>query len=55
MLIATGVTLWPVALAGPAAVIVIAALLPLLAPAFYAAYRYAYRSPDVWAPTEETP
>jgi len=55
VLIATGITLVPVLMAGPAAVMVVAALLPLLAPAFYAAYRYAYRSPELWPAPEETP
>jgi hypothetical protein len=55
VLIATLVALWPVLLAGPAAIVVSAVLLPLLAPAFYAAYRYAYRSPELWPAPEETP
>lgn len=45
---ATLLTIVPAVLAGGAAVIVVAALLPFVAPAFYAAYRYAYRSPQVW-------
>jgi len=45
---ATLITIVPAALAGTAAMIVVAVLLPLVAPAFYAAYRYAYRSPQVW-------
>jgi len=44
-----------VLVAGPAAVVVAGFLLPLIAPAFYAAYRYAYRSPDLWPATEDTP
>jgi FtsH-binding integral membrane protein len=55
VLIATGITLVPVLMAGPAAVVMVAILLPLLAPAFYAAYRYAYRSPELWPAPEETP
>lgn len=55
VLIATGLTLLPVLMAGPAARIVVAVLLPLLAPAFYAAYRYAYRSPELWPAPEESP
>lgn len=55
VLIATLVALWPVLMAGPAAIVVAGFLLPLVAPAFYAAYRYAYRSPDIWPATEDTP
>ena len=55
VLLATLVALWPVLVAGPAAIVVTGILLPLNAPAFYAAYRYAYRSPDVWPATEEAP
>ena len=29
-------------------------LLPLVLPAFYAAYRYAYRSPQLWRAEEPT-
>jgi hypothetical protein len=53
VLVATLVTLWPVLLAGQAAIVVAAVLLPLLAPAFYAAYRYAYRSPELWPAAED--
>ena len=49
---ATLITIVPAALAGTAAMIVVAVLLPLVAPAFYAAYRYAYRSPQVWRTRE---
>lgn len=45
---ATLVTIVPAALAGSAAMTAVAVLLPLVAPAFYAAYLYAYRSPQVW-------
>lgn len=55
VLLATLVALWPVLIAGPAAIVVAGFLLPLVAPAFYAAYRYAYRSPDIWPATEDTP
>jgi hypothetical protein len=55
VLVATLFALWPVLMAGPAAIVVAGILLPLIAPAFYAAYRYAYRSPDVWPATEDTP
>ena len=53
VLIATLVALWPVLVAGPAAIVVAGILLPLIAPAFYAAYRYAYRSPELWPATED--
>jgi hypothetical protein len=43
------VTVIPAALAGPAAVIMVAVLLPLVVPAFIASFLYAYRSPQVWA------
>jgi hypothetical protein len=55
VLLATLVALWPVLMAGSAAIVVAGLLLPLIAPAFYAAYRYAYRSPDLWPATEVTP
>ncbi len=55
VLIATLAALWPVLMAGPAAIVVAGILLPLIAPAFYAAYRYAYRSPEVWPAPEDTP
>lgn len=42
------VTVVPAALAGPTARLMVAVLLPLVAPAFYATFRYAYRSPQVW-------
>jgi len=38
----------PAALAGPDARAWVAALLVLVVPAFYASFRYAYRSPEVW-------
>lgn len=53
LLFATLVSIVPAALAGRAAMIVVAALLPFVVPAFIAAYRYAYRSPELW-PAEET-
>jgi hypothetical protein len=43
------ITIIPAALAGPAAVIMVAVLLPLVVPAFVASFLYAYRSPGVWA------
>ena len=55
VLAATLVSLWPVLMAGPAAIVVAGFLLPLIAPAFYAAYRYAYRSPELWPALEEMP
>jgi hypothetical protein len=45
---ATLITIIPAALAGGAAVIMVAVLLPLLVPAFVASFLYAYRSPQVW-------
>jgi hypothetical protein len=50
---ATLVTVIPAALAGGAAVILVAVLLPLLAPAFIASFLYAYRSPQVWKSGEQ--
>jgi hypothetical protein len=49
VLFASLATMVPALLAGPAAMIVVAALLPLLVPAFIASFLYAYRSPQVWA------
>lgn len=43
------VTVIPAALAGAAALIMVAVLLPLVVPAFVASFLYAYRSPQVWA------
>ena len=42
------VTAIPALLAGADARMMVIVLLPLVLPAFYAAYRYAYRSPQVW-------
>jgi len=53
LLVATLVSIVPVALAGSAAMLVVGVLLPFVVPAFVAAYRYAYRSPELW-PAEET-
>jgi hypothetical protein len=50
VLIASLATVIPAALAGPAALIVVAVLLPLVVPAFIASFLYAYRSPQVWSP-----
>ena len=43
------ITIIPAALAGAAAVFMVAVLLPLVVPAFVASFLYAYRSPQVWA------
>jgi hypothetical protein len=43
------ITIVPAALAGSTAMIMVAMLLPLVLPALYAMFRYAYRSPQVWA------
>ena len=43
------ITIIPAALAGPAAVLMVAVLMPLVVPAFIASFLYAYRSPGVWA------
>lgn len=48
-------TVIPAMLAGDAARIVVLVLLPLVLPAFYATYRYAYRSPQVWRAKETAP
>jgi hypothetical protein len=55
VLVASLATAVPAALAGSAALLIVAALLPLVAPAFYAAYRYAYRSPQLWRTEEPAP
>jgi hypothetical protein len=55
VLLASLATVIPAALAGPAAVIVVAVLLPLVVPAFVASFLYAYRSPQVWAPAPGGP
>jgi len=52
---ATLVTTVPAALAGPEAIIMVAVLLVLVLPAFYASYRYAYRSPQLWRAEERMP
>jgi hypothetical protein len=43
------ITIVPAMLAGSTARIMVAVLLPLVLPALYAMFRYAYRSPQVWA------
>jgi hypothetical protein len=50
---ATLVTIIPAGLAGGAAVILVAVLLPLVVPAFVASFLYAYRSPQVWQSREQ--
>jgi hypothetical protein len=45
---ATLITIIPAALAGGAAVMFVAVLLPLVVPAFIASFLYAYRSPHLW-------
>jgi hypothetical protein len=52
---ATVITTVPAALAGPDAIVMIAVLLVLVLPAFYASYRYAYRSPQLWRAEERVP
>jgi hypothetical protein len=42
------ITIIPAALAGEAALLMVAVLLPLVVPAFVASFLYAYRSPQVW-------
>ncbi len=49
VLAATLVTTIPALLAGDAARLLVAVLLPLVGPAFVAGFLYAYRSPQVWA------
>jgi len=51
---ATLITIIPAAIAGTDALIVVAIMLLFAAPAFYAAYRYAFHSPDVWQTKETT-
>ena len=46
------VTAIPAVLAGGAALLLVAVLLPLLVPAFIAVFLYAYRSPQVWRTRE---
>ena len=43
------------ALAGDAARYVVVVSLLLVLPAYYASYRYAYRSPEIWPPQEVAP
>lgn len=55
LVVATLATVIPAALAGNTARTFVALLLPLVAPAFYATYRYAYRSPQLWRDREPPP
>jgi hypothetical protein len=41
------------AIAGRDGIVVVLLLAVFIAPAFYAAYRYAFRSPEVWQPQEK--
>lgn len=50
---ATLVTIIPAALAGEAAIFMVAVLLPLVVPAIVASFLYAYRSPQVWHSREQ--
>jgi hypothetical protein len=54
ILAATTITIIPVAMAGFDGMVVVLLSVPVIVPAFYAAYCYAYRSPELW-PTEEKP
>ena len=47
---ATALMLLRVALASPAALVPVAAFMALLLPAYVAAWRYAYRSAQIWQP-----
>ena len=55
VLLASLVTIIPAALAGPAAVIMVAVLMPLVVPAFVASFLYAYCSPQVWRTDSHSP
>jgi hypothetical protein len=48
VLAATAITIIPVAIAGIDGIVVVLLSLPVIAPAFYAAFRYAYRSHELW-------
>lgn len=48
LLAATAITIIPVAIAGRDGIIVVLLGMPVIAPAFYASYRYAFRSPELW-------
>jgi hypothetical protein len=55
VVVATAVMLVPVGLGTPEAILFTALLLALVAPAYVAAYRYAYRSPRLWQPDRIDP
>jgi hypothetical protein len=55
ILAATAITTIPVLIAGRDGIVVVLLMLPVIAPAFYAAYRYAYRSSELWPAEEEQP
>lgn len=46
---ATAISAIPAVIAGTEAIVAVLLILLLAAPAFYAAWRYAYRSPDIWS------
>jgi hypothetical protein len=48
VLLATLVTMVPVFIAGAEGMFVASVSLAMLLPAFWASYRYAYRSPELW-------
>jgi hypothetical protein len=51
---AGAISVVPALLAGPAARLVVAVTVPCVIPAFVAAYRYAYRSPELWRVEEKS-
>lgn len=55
ILAATAITIVPVAIAGRDGIVVVLLALPVIAPAFYATYRYAYRSPELWPMEGKSP
>jgi len=50
LVVVTALMLLRVALASPAALVPVAAFMVLLVPAYVAAWRYAYRSAQLWKP-----
>jgi len=54
VLFATAVMLVPVILGDPEVIVFTALLLALVVPAYLAAFRYAYRSPQLWRTDEES-
>ncbi len=55
VLAATAITIIPVAIAGHDGIVVVLLSLPVIAPAFFAAYRYAFHSPELWQTEGESP